>query len=172
MAPRSPLTIHLLDDLEAALATGNVARRVETLRRVTDLFLEHSLDYSAAQIAVFDDVLECMIEHLEGSAKILLAERLGPVAGAPPRVVRALAFDDLIEVAAPVLSQSDQLDDAALIENARTKSQGHLLAISTRPTLSGAVTEILAERGNEQVIESAVNNSGATFSEQGYTTLV
>ena len=63
---------------------------------------------------------------------MLLAQRLAPIPKAPPKIIHTLAFDDLIEVAAPVLSQSERLDDAALMENARNKSQGHLLAISNR----------------------------------------
>ncbi|MCX7318513.1 MAG: DUF2336 domain-containing protein [Hyphomicrobiales bacterium] len=59
-----------------------------------------------------------------------------------------------------MLSQSNQLDEPALIQNARTKGQGHLLAISTRPRLSGSVTEILVERGNDIVVISTVNNEG------------
>lgn len=169
---RSPISANLLDDLQTALAHGNVARRVDMLRQVTDLFIDHAADYSTEQIAVFDDVFECLIEHLESQTKVLLAERLGTASSAPPRVVRSLAFDDLVEVAAPVLSQSSQLDERALIENARTKSQGHLLAISTRKTLSGAVTEILVERGNDAVVMSTVNNEGASFSERGYDRLV
>ncbi len=169
---KSPISASLLDDLQTALAHGNVARRVDMLRQVTDLFIDHAADYSKAQIAVFDDVFECLIEHLEAETKVLLAERLAPASSAPPRVVRRLAFDDRVEVAAPVLSHSRQLDDTALIENARTKSQGHLLAISTRETLSGAVTEILVERGDDNVVMSTVNNQGASFSERGYDRLV
>ncbi len=172
MVFKSPLSANLLDELQTALAHGNVARRVDMLRRVTDLFIDHAADYSAAQIAVFDDVFECLIEHLEAETKVLLAERLGPASVAPPRVVHSLAFDDAVEVAGPLLSQSSQLDDFALIENARTKSQGHLLAISTRPVLSGSITEILVERGNDIVVISTVNNDGASFSERGYERLV
>ena len=91
---------------------------------------------------------------------------------APPRLIYTLAFDDEIEVAAPVLSQSERLNDAMLIENARSKSQGHLLAISKRKSLSGAVTDVLVERGNNEVVESAVNNPGAEFSDNGFTRLV
>ena len=87
-------------------------------------------------------------------------------------MIRTLAFDDLVEVAAPVLAQSDQLDETTLIENARTKSQGHLLAISTRKALSGALTEVLVERGNDEVVKSTVNNEGASFSEKGYARLL
>lgn len=172
MASKSPLSMNLLDELEAMLAHGTVARRVETLRRVTDLFIDNAVDYTDKQIAVFDDVFECLLHHMEVSAKTLLAERLGPVVSAPPRVIRTLAFDDLIEVASPVLSQSTMLDDDTLIESANTKSQDHLLAISTRKALSRAVTDVLVDRGNDDVVKSTVNNPGAHFSEHGYTTLV
>ena len=162
----------LLDDLQTTLAHGTVARRVETLRRVTDLFLNGAVDYSDDQIAVFDDVFNCLIQRMEASAMALLSQRLAPIPTAPPQIIRTLAFDDLIEVAAPVLSQSERLNDDALVENARTKSQDHLLAISTRRVLSGAVTDVLMERGNDEVVQSTVNNPGAQFSENGYTAMV
>jgi uncharacterized protein (DUF2336 family) len=139
---------------------------------VTDLFIDGAVDYSSEQIGLFDDVFQCLMEHIETSAKALLANRLAPIESAPPRTIRSLAFDDLIEVAAPVLSQSEGLDDEALIETARHKSQAHLLAISIRKVLSGAVTDVLVLRGNDEVIQSTVNNPGAEFSERGFTRLV
>ena len=162
----------LLDELQATLAHGTVARRVETLRRVTDLFINGVVDFSDDQIALFDDVFQCLIHHIENSAKALLSKRLAPIDRAPPLTVRALAFDDLIEIAAPVLSQSERLDDETLIETARNKSQAHLMAISTRKVLSGAVTDVLVLRGNDEVIHSTVSNPGAEFSERGFTRLV
>ncbi|RTL49705.1 MAG: DUF2336 domain-containing protein [Bradyrhizobiaceae bacterium] len=170
--PKAALTAGLLEELQDALNHGNVAKRVNTLRRVTDLFLNAPLEYSDEQIDVFDDVFHCLIQQIETSAKALLASRLAPVAKAPPRLIHELAFDDLVEVASPVLALSEQLDDATLIENARIKSQGHLLAISKRKTLSGAVTDVLVERGNAEVVESTVNNHGANFSERGFSELV
>jgi len=162
----------LLDELQATLAHGTVARRVETLRRVTDLFIDGAVDFSDDQIALFDDVFQCLMHHIENSARALLSNRLAPVDRAPPLTIRALAFDDVIEVAAPVLSQSERLDDEALIETARNKSQAHLMAIASRKVLSGAVTDVLVLRGNDEVIHSTVNNPGAEFSERGFTRLV
>ena len=52
---------NLLDELQATLAHGTVARRVETLRRVTDLFLDGAVDYSDEQIGLFDDVFQCLM---------------------------------------------------------------------------------------------------------------
>jgi len=162
----------LLDELQSTLAHGTVARRVETLRRVTDLFINGAVDYSDEQVGLFDDVFQFLIDHIETSAKMLLANRLAPIDIAPPLTIRALAFDDVIEVAGPVLSQSMRLDDKTLIENARSKSQAHLMAISTRRTLSGAVTDVLVQHGNDAVIQSTVNNPGAEFTERGFTRLV
>lgn len=162
----------LLDELQTTLAHGTVARRVETLQRVTDLFVNGSVKYSNEQIELFDDVFQCLLTHIESSAKALLANRLAPIDTAPPRTIRALAFDDLIEVAGPVLARSPRIGDDTLIETARSKSQAHLLAISNRVTLSGAVTDVLVLRGNDDVIERAVNNPGAEFTERGFTRLV
>ncbi|WP_458756711.1 DUF2336 domain-containing protein [Afipia sp. TerB] len=162
----------LLGELQDALRNGNVARRVETLRRVTDLFLLSADNYSDDQIDIFDDVFHYLIKHIETSAKALLANRLAPVPKAPPHLMYTLAFDDLIEVAAPVLSMSERLDDEALIENALHKSQDHLMAISRRKVLSGAVTDVLVDRGNDEVVASTVSNPGAEFSERGYDRLL
>src|ERR1700748_2442603 len=110
--------------------------------------------------------------HIETSAKALLSTRLAPIPTAPPQTVKVLACDDLIEVAAPVLALSERLDDEALIETARNKSQAHLMAISTRKTLSGAVTDVLILRGDDDVVQNTVNNPGAEFTERGYGRLV
>ena len=69
----------LLDELQTALAHGTVARRVETLRRVTDLFINGAVDYSSEQIGLFDDVFQCLMHLIENSAKALLANRLADI---------------------------------------------------------------------------------------------
>jgi uncharacterized protein (DUF2336 family) len=162
----------LLDELQATLTHGTVARRVETLRRVTDLFLGGAVDYSDEQVALFDDVFKCLIDHMEVSARALLANRLAPIDNAPRETIRTLAFDDVIEVAGPVLSNSQRLNDDMLIEAARSKSQAHLLAISIRKVLSRAVTDVLVQRGNDEAVQSTVNNPGAEFSERSFNRLV
>jgi uncharacterized protein (DUF2336 family) len=172
MSSKPAASENLLDELQATLAHGTVARRVETLRRVTDLFINGAVDFSDEQIELFDDVFQCLMHHIETSAKALLANRLAPISSAPPVTIRTLAFDDVIEIAGPVLSRSERLDDEALIETARSKGQAHLMAISTRRVLSGAVTDVLVSRGDDEVVQNTVNNPGAEFSEHGFTRLV
>jgi uncharacterized protein (DUF2336 family) len=38
--------------------------------------------------------------------------------------------------------------------------------------LSGAVTDVLVQRGNDEVVQSTVNNPGAEFTERGFTRLI
>jgi uncharacterized protein (DUF2336 family) len=165
----SPSLIH---ELEQAIAAGSPAMRLNTLTRITDLFLAGSGAHSDDQLALFDDILMVLIDTIEVNAKVQLSRRLAPRSDAPPKVVRTLAFDDSIAVAAPVLMRSERLTDRDLVENASTKSQEHLEAITQRSTLSEPVTDALIERGNSRVIQLVARNAGARISESGFGKLV
>jgi uncharacterized protein (DUF2336 family) len=164
--------LRLINEVKNAIATGSVERRNAALRGVTDLFIMGSEQYSDDEIALFDDVIIRLAAEIELSARSLLAVRLAPIPNAPPKIIRALAFDDAIEVARPVLAQSERLDDPTLVENGRTKGQEHLLAISRRRSLSEPVTDMLVERGDQRVVLSVAENRGARFSEGGFAILV
>jgi len=161
-----------IHELEEALAHGSAERRAKTLRRVTDLFVFGSSHFSDDHIEVFDGVFSHLLADIELSARVTLADRLAAIPNAPPKIIRTLAFDDTIDVAGPILTRSTLLDNVALVENARTKSQDHLLAISRRNSLAETVTDVLVERGNREVALSVVQNAGAKLSETGYVRLV
>ena len=161
----------LIDELIATVATGGVKQRLRILQRITDLFVAGARSYSTEQIALFDDVLRELAADIEVKARAKLAQRLADVSGAPPKLIRLLAFDDAIEVAGPVLAHSEQLSDDDLVENARTKSQAHLFAIAKRLKLSEVVTDVLVERGDRRVLHKVAGNRGARFSLAGYERL-
>jgi uncharacterized protein (DUF2336 family) len=83
-----------------------------------------------------------------------------------------LAFDDDIEVARAVLIQSQRLGERELVANAADKSQLHLAAIAQRKSLSEAVTDVLVERGDRDVVHAVVRNKDARFSDAGFRMLV
>jgi uncharacterized protein (DUF2336 family) len=165
-------TLPLIDELEAALTSGTNSRRIEMLTRITDLFVGNAARYSEEQIGVFDDVMVRLVSTIEVKVRARLALRLAPIGNAPSNVIHILAFDEDIDVARPVLTQSERLDDPALVANASTKSQQHLFAISQRSTLSEAVTDVLVERGDRSVVRSVASNGGARFSDAGFRILV
>lgn len=165
-------TLPLLQELETALSSGSSARRVAILTSITDLFVSSASRYSDDQVAIFDDVIARLINAIEAKARVKLSHRLAAVVNAPSNVIHLLAFDDDIEVARPVLVQSPRLDDRSLVATANAKSQQHLYAIAQRDSLSEAVTDILVERGDRDVVHSVVKNKGARFSDAGFRTLV
>jgi uncharacterized protein (DUF2336 family) len=166
------LQINLIDQLEGLSASKDISRRAEILRKVTDLFVIGSGRFSEDQVELFDNVMGELIKNIECAARAQFGSRLAKLSDAPRKVIRELAFDDAIEVAGPVLSHSVGLDEDALVENAKTKSQEHLLAISGRETLVEAVTDILVKRGNQTVVSSTARNNGARFSDFGVSSLV
>jgi uncharacterized protein (DUF2336 family) len=167
-----PLQQDMIDQLEDAFARRDVGRRTETLQRITDLFVSTASSHSPEQIELFDEVMRRLLAELETSGRAAYGQRMAKIAEAPPEVMRALALDDALEVAAPVLQHSESLDDNVLLESAKTKGHGHLMAISRRKALAEAVTDVLVERGDSQVALSTAQNPGAKFSEFGFSTLV
>lgn len=162
----------IIHDLEAAIASGSARKREKALALISNLFITGSSQYSGDQIAVFGDVLTALAADIETQARVKLSHQLAKIAHAPANVINALAFDDEIAVAEPVLRWSEVLDDATLVSNASTKSQDHLQAISQRREISESVTDILVERGNHRVVRSTAKNPGARFSDKGFGKLV
>jgi uncharacterized protein (DUF2336 family) len=159
-------------EIDSAIAESSDIRRASMLRHLTDLFLVDADEYSKDEIDVIDDVLVRLVAAVEESSRVLLASRLGPATKAPPLVLRVLACDNNIDVASPVLTESEQLDIPTLVECAKTKSQDHMLAISRRKTVPVLVTDILVARGDSQIVLSIAKNSGAKFSYKGFDILV
>jgi len=172
MMAKSRASESLIVELERATNSGSPERCVETMRRVTELFLTGADRYSEEQVLLFENVLGLLVERIEWRAREELSAQLALVHNAPIGVIRRLAQDDEIAVAESVLRQSSRLSDGDLIEIARAKSQGHLLAISGRQKIAPSVTDVLLDRGNREVIHKLAYNAGASFSESGFTTLV
>jgi uncharacterized protein (DUF2336 family) len=162
----------LLDQLEDAIGGGSLSRRADVLRRVTDLFMSASGGFSEPQLELFDEVMTRLVEGVELAARAAFGSRLAHAVDAPLNTIRRLAFDPAIEVAGPVLSQSERLTEAMLVENASTMSQHHLMAISKRSEVSESITDVLLARGNMAVVSSTAENGGSRFSSHGFSALV
>lgn len=164
-------SIALIQELEEALTGGCSQRRTQMLRQVTDLFLSRGPTLSAGQAAVFDEVIERLADKMELRIRQELAEKLALAPFAPPNITRRLATQE-IEVARAILVHSTRLGENDLIEIASEAGQMHLLSISERERLSSRVTDVLVQRGDQQVVRSVAANEGARFSDFGFATLV
>jgi uncharacterized protein (DUF2336 family) len=162
----------LFDELDDVLRHGSADKRVDMLRRVTDLFLSDADRLNEQQIGVFDHVLGHLINKIEAKALAEISARLAPVENAPLDVTLRLARHEAIAVAGPVLTSSTRLTAHDLVEIARTSGQGHLLAISGRAHIEADVTDVLLDRGNSAVVHNVAANSGAEISEAGFAALL
>lgn len=163
-------TMSFLQELELAVSGGSAESRQRALWYATDLLIAGR--YTEDEIWTFGEIIERLEQEIEVAARARLAKRLARTDNAPVGIINKLAFDDSIEVAGSVLRHSERLDVRALIANASTKSQQHLLAISKRKFISEDVTDVLVTRGNREVLNSVATNNGARFSEYGLLHLI
>jgi uncharacterized protein (DUF2336 family) len=101
-----------------------------------------------------------------------MSRTLAPISNAPTALMRKLARDEDIEVAGPVLAESKRLEDADLVEVAKTRGQAHLAAIAGRSNIGEAVTDVLVRRGDHDVVRNVADNQSAKLSEGGFSALV
>jgi Uncharacterised protein conserved in bacteria (DUF2336) len=159
-----------LEVLDEAISRGTQASRLEALWHATDLLIAGQ--YSDEQIWVFGEIIARLAQEIEDAARIQLAKRMARIDQAPRNLLHQLAFDDSIEIAGPILQQSEGLSTRMLVENARLKSQKHLLAISNRKSIPTEVTDVLVARGNQEVLNTVTKNAGASFSNSGFLHLI
>jgi uncharacterized protein (DUF2336 family) len=159
-----------LQELEVAVSRGSAESRQRALWYATDVLIVGR--YIDDEIWMFGEVIGRLEQEIEVAARAQLAKRLARTDNAPIGIINKLAFDDSIDVAGPVLRDSERLDARALVANARSKSQLHLLAISQRKSISDDVTDVLVTRGNREVVHSVATNNGARFSDFGILHLI
>jgi len=150
--------LSLIPELEQVVVHGSREKRVETLRRVTTLFLHGASNYGELHVDLFDDVFGLLVENVESKARAELSVRLAPLTNAPARVLRTLARDDDIAVAGPVLRDSPCLRQRDLVDIANTMGRAHQLAIAARPDLSEAVAEALVRRRDPDAVRRVEDN--------------
>jgi uncharacterized protein (DUF2336 family) len=159
-----------LQGLDDAVQRGTPESRMRALQHTTDLLIAGR--YSDDEIWTFGEVIGRLADEIEVAARAQLARRLARFDRAPVNIIHKLAFDDSIDVAGPVLQESERLETYALVANACTKSQPYLLAVSKRKFIEQAVTDVLVTRGNREVVNSVAGNDGARLSEFGFLHMI
>lgn len=159
-----------LRELDEAVSRGTPESRKRALWHTTDLMIAGR--YSDDEIWTFGAVIGRLADEIEVAARAQLARRLASFDRAPVNIIHQLAFDDEIEVAGPVLRDSEQLEPYALVANVCLKGQDHMLAISERKSIDEAVTDVLVTRGNQEVVNSVARNNGARISDFGFLHMI
>ena len=131
---------------------------------IGDLFTKQDKVLTERERALMSDILRKLIHDCEMAVRRDLAERLAKAPNPPHDLIVVLANDD-IEVAEPILMQSEVLRDTELIRVIRHRTQQHQLAIAMRRSLSEHVSDALVETGNVDVVKTLLENQDAQISE-------
>src|SRR5580700_2386961 len=137
----------LIPGLDEIVKHGDPKRRAEAARLISEMFLQGAAHFRPDHVDLFDGFLIDLVPHTEPAARAGLAERLSLLANAPRGLVGQLAREDVIAIAGPLLRRSPVIDEGSLIEIARSKGQGHLLAMAERSALSSDLTDVIVRRG-------------------------
>lgn len=159
-------------DIEEQLRHSDPQKRQNILHSLTDLFLSSAPQLDEDGVEVFDSVFDCALQKPNTATLTDISTRMAPVPNAPTRLIKRLANDPEIAVAGPVLGQSPRLSETDLCEIARVRGNTHLLAISIRKNLTSPVTDILIDRGDNEVARNVANNETAKLSERGVSRLM
>ncbi len=147
------------------------AGRMQLTEIVSDLFFNTTRVLTDQERAAMTDILRQLIHDVEISVRKHLAIRLSDEPDAPSELVNILA-NDVAEIALPVLTRSQVLQDPELVEIIRHRTLEHQLAIAMRAKVSPVVCDALVETENETVIESLLKNQGAEIAQETMSYLV
>jgi uncharacterized protein (DUF2336 family) len=114
--------------------------------------------------AVADDIVRAIARDLDVEVRRALARTIAASADLPQDVAVRLA-NDVIEVAEPVLRESDLLGDSDLVAIVKSRSEAHRSAIAARRRLTEPVSAAIIEHGQVPSVSTLVANAGAAIAE-------
>jgi uncharacterized protein (DUF2336 family) len=119
------------------------------------------------------ETLEMLARDQLPKVRQIIAETLKDVANAPPEVMRRLARDSEIIVAAPVLEYSPVLSDEDLLEIIGSSPiKGALSAISRRIGVGGQVVDAISQSDDIEAITVLLGNKSAQIREETLDRLI
>lgn len=148
--------------LELARQRSNESRS-ELAAAITDLFDGGGVVLTERERALMFEILHDVVRDAEMTVRKLVSTRLADRTDPPSDLIKLLANDE-IEVAFPILSESEVLKDNDLIEVIRQRTLEHQMAVAIRQSVSEAVADALVQQGNERVIRTLLQNDNARIS--------
>ncbi|MCA1243759.1 DUF2336 domain-containing protein [Stappia stellulata] len=151
---------------------GSAESTGELVSALTDLFCRAPDDERERVSLVFGDIVLRVLDRLECAARSALSQRIAEDDEAPKDLLKALAADQDLEVAAPVLEQCRGLSDQDFAEVAEEVPASHLLVLSRRKAIKPVLTRVLAQRGEPQVLHALTRNQSAVIGVDSFDLLV
>ncbi len=142
----------------------SAAIRRQLAKRLADVICIPESQLPPTERHMAGDVLVELLRDADIELREGVAKRLVMLNEAPRTILVILAKDE-IRVARHVLENSNSLTDSDLIQIARKVSGQHRQVMAQRRAISDAVSDVLVEFMEEDVVETLLANKGANFSE-------
>ena len=140
------------------------------LRELSDMFLDTQKIQSNGVLSKFEALFCDLADQAEMEARVELSERFSSSDKIPRNLLLQLTRD-AIEVAGPILSQSEALTETDLISIVEQQGQDHIRAIARRRQVPERVSDAIVQHGDDQTVASLVANDGATLSRNAFETI-
>ncbi len=149
---------------------GGQARRT-LLRRLIDFIAMPASQVAPQDRSMGGDILLDMLFHATDSDRLQCAKRIAVLSDAPRRLLRYLAQCN-IDIARPLLENSESFDASDLLEIVDHITPDHRVLIAKRKRVPSVVSDQLARRGEINVVKALLQNKGAELSETSIDVLV
>lgn len=160
----------LISELEA-IDGWPPERWAGTLHQIAKLFLCRAPGLTADQVALFDDVIVRLMDHVDTPALAKASQQLAEAKCAVPRTFWRLALHGDESVSLPIV-KSARLMPELILEVARSGSPKQRLAIACRHLVDPSVSEVLMKSADPAIYHALAENLGATLSEADCARLV
>jgi len=153
----------MAEDLSAAPPRPAPPKARDLLtRRLADIVCLPSSQIAPQERWMVADVLDELLRSAGLELRVKVAKRLAQQHDAPRGLLRRLAHDE-IEVAEPILRQSQVLSDFDMMDIAQSGATPHKLEIARREHVSETVAAALCTSSDIEVMSVLLRNSGARF---------
>ncbi|SDU27583.1 DUF2336 domain-containing protein [Stappia sp. ES.058] len=151
---------------------GSAESTGELVSALTDLFCRAPNEERERVSLIFGDIVLRVLDRLECAARAALSQRIADDNDAPKDLLKALAADEELEVATPVLEQGGGLSDQDFAEVAEAVPTSHLMVLTQRPAIKPVLTKVIAQRGEPQVLHALTCNHSAVIGVDSFDLLV
>ncbi len=160
-----------IEHLVKLAETRSAESTAELVTIIKDLFENQDEVLSDREKNLMFKIIKSLFHEVEVSIRRELSQQMADRNDVPHDLISYLA-NDKIQVAEPVLSRCELLQDTDLIKIIHQRTEEYHMAITLRREVSEDVSEALVETGNEEVIVSLLNNQNSRISESTMNYLV
>ncbi len=161
------------EDVTRLLTDTGSGARVDMTHKIGGAYNDNGeTKLGSREILVAEQIFRLLLRDTEVAVRSSLAQYVKDSPTIPHDIVAKMA-QDVEEVALPILQFSEVLTDDDLVDLINAKDEvSRYLAISRRRIVSDRVSDNLIAKGNDEVVNVLVNNSGAIISEGGFTRII